>query len=57
MGIIRSFTGPPKSFDFNKDDFDNIHKLYSFLNKMHVKNIKIKIWIETKNIILGFSNN
>jgi len=41
----------------HKDDFDNIHKLYSFLNKMRVKNIKIKTWIETKNIILGFSNN
>ena len=37
------------------DDFDNIHKLYSFLNKMHIKNIKMKTWIETRNIILGFS--
>lgn len=38
------------------DDFDDIHKLYSLLNKMHVKNIKLKTWVETKNIILGTYN-
>lgn len=41
----------------SRQNTEDIKTLYSLLSKMQITNIKMKTWIQTKNIILGISED